>query len=155
MTLAEIQSALTTLEPVPHRLQLMEGAAGVTVIDDSFNSNPEGAKAALEVLTDFLSEKQGKKVLVTPGMVELGEREYDENRHFGTEAAKVCDLVILVGRTRTAPILDGLKNENYPEQNISIVNNLDEVYQQLQEKLNPGDVVLFENDLPDNYNEAT
>lgn len=155
MTLAEIQSAITTLEPVPHRLQLMEGAAGVTVIDDSFNSNPEGAKAALEVLTDFLSEKQGKKVLVTPGMVELGEREYDENRHFGAEAAKVCDLVILVGRARTAPILDGLKHENYPEQNISIVNNLDEVPQQLQEKLKPGDVVLFENDLPDNYNEAT
>ena len=155
MTLVEIQNALKTLEPVPHRLQLMEGAEGVTVIDDSFNSNPEGAKAALEVLTDFLSEKQGKKVLVTPGMVELGEREYDENRLLGTEAAKVCDHVILVGRTRTAPILEGLKHENYPDQNISIVNNLDEVTQQLQEKLKPGDVVLFENDLPDNYNEAT
>ena len=98
MTLAEIQNALSSVEPVPHRLQLIEGAAGVTVIDDSFNSNPEGAKAALEVLTDFYSEKQGKKVLVTPGMVELGEREYDENRHFGAEAAKVCDLVILVDR---------------------------------------------------------
>lgn len=154
MTLSEIQDALATLEPVPHRLQLMDGAEGITVINDSFNSNPEGAKAALEVLTDFLSEKQGKKVLVTPGMVELGEREYDENRHFGSEAAKVCDLVILVGRTRTAPILDGLKNENYPDQNIAIVNNLDEVKQHLQEKLKPGDVVLFENDLPDNYNEA-
>ncbi len=155
MTLTEIQSAVSTLEPVPHRLQLMEGAAGVTIIDDSFNSNPEGAKAALEVLTDFLSEKQGQKVLVTPGMVELGEREYDENRHFGSEAAKVCDHIILVGRIRTAPILDGLKNENYPDQKISIVNNLDEAQQQLQTRLKPGDVVLFENDLPDNYNEAS
>ena len=154
MTLNEIQTALSDLEPVPHRLQLTDGVAGVTVIDDSFNSNPEGAKAALEVLTDFYSEKQGKKVLVTPGMVELGEREYDENRHFGSEAAKVCDLVILVGRTRTAPILDGLRNAKYPEQNISIVNNFDEVKQQLQERLKPGDVVLFENDLPDNYNET-
>lgn len=155
MTLTEIQSAVSTLEPVPHRLQLMEGAAGVTIIDDSFNSNPEGAKAALEVLTDFLSEKQGQKVLVTPGMVELGEREYDENRHFGSEAAKVCDHIILVGRIRTAPILEGLKKENYPDQKISIVNNLDEAQQQLQTRLKPGDVVLFENDLPDNYNEAS
>lgn len=154
MTLSEIQSAVSMLEPVPHRLQLMEGATGVTVIDDSFNSNPDGAKAALEVLTDFLSEKQGKKVLVTPGMVELGEREYDENRHFGSEAAKVCDHIILVGRTRTVPILDGLKHANYPDQKISIVNNLDEAQQQLQVRLKPGDVVLFENDLPDNYNEA-
>lgn len=155
MTLTEIQSAVTILEPIPHRLQLMEGAAGVTVIDDSFNSNPEGAKAALEVLTDFLSDKQGRKVLVTPGMVELGEREYDENRHFGSAAAKVCDHIILVGRTRTAPILDGLKNEDYPEQKISIVNNIDEAQEQLQIRLKPGDVVLFENDLPDNYNEAS
>ena len=155
MTLTEIQSAVSTLEPVPHRLQLMKGAAGVTIIDDSFNSNPEGAKAALEVLTDFLSEKQGQKVLVTPGMVELGEREYDENRHFGSEAAKVCDHIILVGRIRTAPILEGLKKENYPDQKISIVNNLDEAQQQLQTRLKPGDVVLFENDLPDNYNEAS
>lgn len=154
MTLSEIKSAVSTLEPVPHRLQLIDGAAGVTVIDDSFNSNPEGAKTALEVLTDFLSEKQGKKILVTPGMVELGEREYDENMHFGSEAAKVCDHIILVGRTRTAPILDGLKNENYPDRKISIVNNLDEAQDQLQARLKPGDVVLFENDLPDNYNEA-
>ena len=155
MTLLEIQSAVSTLEPVPHRLQLVKGVAGVTIIDDSFNSNPEGAKAALEVLTDFLSEKQGKKVLVTPGMIELGAREYDENRHFGSEAAKVCDHIILVGKIRTAPILDGLKNENYPDQKISIVNNLDEAQQHLQTRLKPGDVVLFENDLPDNYNEAS
>ncbi len=155
MTLLEIQSAVSTLEPVPHRLQLVKGVAGVTIIDDSFNSNPEGAKAALEVLTDFLSEKQGKKVLVTPGMVELGAREYDENRHFGSEAAKVCDHIILVGKIRTAPILDGLKNENYPDQKISIVNNLDEAQQHLQTRLKPGDVVLFENDLPDNYNEVS
>ncbi len=154
MTLNEIQGALKALEPVPHRLQLIAGGTGVTVIDDSFNANPEGAKAALEVLTDFVSDKNGKKVLVTPGMVELGEREYDENRQFGSEAAKVCDLVILVGPARTAPILDGLKTANYPEQQIYIAKDLTEAQQQLEKRLKPGDVVLFENDLPDNYNEV-
>ena len=154
MTLNEIQEALDALEPVPHRLQLIPAGTGVTVIDDSFNANPEGAKAALEVLTDFVSDKDGKKVLVTPGMVELGEREYDENKQFGSAAAKVCDLVILVGPARTAPILDGLKTANYPEQQIYVAKDLAEAQQQLAERLKPGDVVLFENDLPDNYNEA-
>ncbi len=154
MSLKEIQDALLRLEPVPHRLQLIAGGAGVTVIDDSFNSNPEGAKAALEVLSDFVSEKNGKKVLVTPGMVELGELEYEENKRFGSEAAKVCDLVILVGPTRTVPIKAGLKDDNYPEQQILVVANLKEAQQHLEKRLKPGDVVLFENDLPDNYDET-
>lgn len=155
MSMEEIQEALTRLEPVPHRLQLIAGGTGVTVIDDSFNSNPEGAKAALEVLSDFVSEKKGKKVLVTPGMIELGELEYEENKRFGAEAAKVCDLVILVGPTRTVPIKAGLKDVNYPEQQILVVNNLTDAQQHLEKRLKPGDVVLFENDLPDNYDETT
>lgn len=155
MSMKEIREALTRLEPVPHRLQLIAGGTGVTVIDDSFNSNPEGAKAALEVLSDFVSEKKGKKVLVTPGMIELGELEYEENKRFGAEAAKVCDLVILVGPTRTVPIKAGLKDVNYPEQQILVVNNLTDAQQHLEKRLKPGDVVLFENDLPDNYDETT
>ena len=58
MTFEEIQAAIATVEPVPHRLQLTPGAGGVTIIDDSFNSNPVGAKAALEVLTEI---GKGKK----------------------------------------------------------------------------------------------
>lgn len=152
MTLNDIQEALNALKPVPHRLELKPAETGVIVIDDSFNSNPEGAKAALEVLTDFVNDNDGKKVLVTPGMVELGDSEYDENRKFGSHAAKVCDLIILVGDETTRPILDGLKHENYPEQQIYKVKNLAEVQIQLAKNLKTGDVVLFENDLPDNYN---
>ena len=150
MTFEEIQAAIATVEPVPHRLQLTPGAGGVTIIDDSFNSNPVGAKAALEVLTEI---GKGKKVLVTPGMVELGEKEYEENKRLGEQAASVCDLVILVGPTRTIPILDGLKATAYPNQQIIVALNLDEVKQHLATRVQSGDVVLFENDLPDNYNE--
>ena len=150
MTLAEIRTAIANVEPVPHRLQLTAGAGGVTIIDDSFNSNPVGAKAALEVLTEI---GNGKKVLVTPGMIELGEKEYDENKKLGEQAADVCDLVILVGPTRTIPILDGLKAAAYPSQQIIVALNLEEVKQHLATRVQSGDVVLFENDLPDNYNE--
>ena len=150
MTLAEIRQAIGTVEPVPHRLQLTSGVGNVTIIDDSFNSNPVGAKAALEVLTEI---GEGKKVLVTPGMVELGEREAEENRRLGEHAAEVCDLVILVGPTRTRPILEGLKAAGYPSQQIIVALNLEEVKQHLATQVQAGDVVLFENDLPDNYKE--
>ena len=150
MTLEEIRVAIANVEPVPHRLQLTASEGNVTIIDDSFNSNPVGAKAALEVLTEI---QGGKKVLVTPGMVELGEREYAENKLLGEHAADVCDLVILVGPRRTTPILDGLKAAQYPSQNIIVALNLEEVKQHLATQVQAGDVVLFENDLPDNYNE--
>ena len=143
MTIDDIRAAIRILEPVPHRLELKPSDTGVIVIDDSFNSNPEGAKAALEVLTDFANDNDSKKVLVTPGMVELGEREYDENKKLGTHAAKVCDLVILVGDETTGPILDGLKHENYPEHQIHKVKNLAEVQLQLAKNLKAGDVVLL------------
>lgn len=155
MELEEIRDAVAKVEPVPHRLQLSAGAGGVTIIDDSFNANPVGAKAALEVLDDFgRAPNGGKKVLVTPGMVELGEQEYEENRRFGERAAQVCDRVILVGPNRTAPILDGLKTANYPKEQVRIAANLAEVKDYLAKLLKPGDVVLFENDLPDNYDES-
>ena len=150
MTLEEIRVAIANVAPVPHRLQLTSSEGNVTIIDDSFNANPVGAKAALEVLTEI---QGGKKVLVTPGMVELGEREYEENKRLGEHAADVCDLVILVGPRRTTPILDGLKAAQYPSQQIIIALNLEEVKQHLATQVQAGDVVLFENDLPDNYNE--
>lgn len=150
MTLEEIRTAIATVEPVPHRLQLTASEGNVTIIDDSFNSNPVGAKAALEVLTEIQGRK---KVLVTPGMVELGEREYEENKRLGEHAADVCDLVILVGPKRTTPILDGLKAGQYPSQRIIVALNLEEVKQHLATQVQAGDVVLFENDLPDSYNE--
>ena len=150
MTLEEIRVAIANVAPVPHRLQLTASEGNVTIIDDSFNANPVGAKAALEVLTEI---QGGKKVLVTPGMVELGEREYEENKRLGEHAADVCDLVILVGPRRTTPILDGLKAAQYPNQQIIVALNLEEVKQHLATQMKSGDVVLFENDLPDNYNE--
>ncbi len=150
MELEEIRGAVAKVESVPHRLQLTTGAGGVTIIDDSFNSNPVGAKAALEALNEI---GNGKKVLVTPGMVELGEKEYEENRRLGEEAADVCDLVILVGPIQTKPILDGLKAAGYPSQQIIVTRNLEEVKQHLATQVQAGDVVLFENDLPDTYNE--
>lgn len=150
MTLEEIGRAVKMLEPPAHRLQLIQSAWGVLVIDDAYNANPIGAQTALEVLGLF---KNGLKVLVTPGMVELGEEEVEQNRRLGLKAAEVCDFVIPVGPRRTLPIQEGLKQACFPEERVIVVKSLVEATERLKTILKPGDVVLFENDLPDTYNE--
>lgn len=150
LSLFEISSGIEKVEPVEHRLQLINPGTGVLVIDDAFNSNPDGAKAALEVLDKF---DEGRKIIVTPGMIELGDKETEENEKFGENIAKVCDCVILVGKKRTTPIYNGLINQNFNMDNVIVVNSLKEVNAKIQMIVKPKDVVLFENDLPDNYNE--
>ncbi|HEY7123795.1 MAG TPA: UDP-N-acetylmuramoyl-tripeptide--D-alanyl-D-alanine ligase [Ktedonobacterales bacterium] len=150
MSLAEIARAVEQVEPVAHRLQLIQGAGGVTVIDDAYNANPEGVKTALEVLAQF---SDGKRVLVTPGMVELGAIEEQENYAMGQRAAASCDVAILVGRRRTQPIARGLRDAGFPEGQLYIVGSLNEATEQMKTLVAPGAVVLFANDLPDTYNE--
>jgi len=150
LTMEEIAKGIERVTPIPHRLQLMNSGTGVIVIDDAFNSNPEGAKAALEVLKQF---NEGRKVIVTPGMVELGEQETEANRAFGENIAESCDFAILVGEKRTKPIVEGLKKKGFNPNNIYVVSNLDDATKRFQSFIKAGDVILFENDLPDNYNE--
>jgi len=151
LSLEDIAKAIAKIQPVPHRLQLLHGAGGVTVIDDSYNSNPIGAIEALEVLREF---KTGKHVLVTPGMVELGEVEAAQNEAFGARAARICDYVLLVGPKQTLAITRGLEREQFPSERIYVVRDLTEATSKLQQIIQAGDVVLFENDLPDLYAEA-
>ncbi len=150
MELADMAERIDKVEPVPHRLQLINPGTGITIIDDAFNSNPVSSKAALDVLSKF---KEGRKVIITPGMIELGEDEDKENKQFGKNIAKVCDFAILVGKNRTKPIQEGIKSQGFPAESLFIVDSLDQATQVLQKLVRPKDVVLFENDLPDNYNE--
>lgn len=146
----EIKNGIEKIEPIPHRLNIINPGTGILIIDDAFNSNPIGARAALEVLSQF---KEGRKIIVTPGMVELGAMEEEANREFGINIGKVCDYAILVGENRTRPIYEGLMEVNFNKENIFVVSNLDEATACIQKIARPKDVILFENDLPDNYNE--
>jgi UDP-N-acetylmuramoyl-tripeptide--D-alanyl-D-alanine ligase len=151
LRLDAIARALARVSPPAHRLApILNRQAGIVVIDDAYNSNPVGAAAALEVLA---SHEAARRVLVTPGMVELGEREQEENQAFGSRAAEVCDLVVLVGGERARPILAGLQAASFPEDRIHVVANTAEAQALLATTTRRGDVVLFENDLPDLYAE--
>ncbi len=148
MTLEEIKIAAKDIKPIPHRLQLIKNPNGMVVIDDAFNSNPVGARMALDVLRSF---KGGKKILVTPGLIELGEIEYEENKKLGERAAEICDYVIVVGKTQAGPIIAGLEEKKFSSNKMKNVESLDKASQYLQTILKAGDIILFENDLPDNY----
>ena len=146
LTMEEIARGIGKLQAVPHRLQMLPTGNGVTVIDDAFNSNPAGARAALEVIGTF----PGRKIIVTPGLVELGEREAAENRAFGGEMAKVVDIAILVARNGEA-MREGMVAAGFEADNIILTRTLAQASAALGHLTQLGDVVLFENDLPDHY----
>ncbi|WP_010255998.1 Mur ligase family protein [Treponema primitia] len=143
-----VAMSVRRLESVPHRLQLLN-RGGMAIIDDAFNSNINGAKMAIDVLNTF----EGFKILVTPGMVELGNLQDSCNREFGAKAAESCDYVILVGAKQTGSILEGLKSGNYPEEKVFIAGTIEEAFRKIESINSKGfqKVVLLENDLPDNY----
>jgi len=144
----ELIRPVKQLEPVPHRLQIINRGTDI-IIDDAFNSNPVGAGAALDVLRLF----EGVRFLVTPGMIELGEREFELNKALGFHAAECCDFAVLIGEKQAAPIKSGLLENGFPEEKIKVFKTLnkglDFVY--AAEVGGAKKIILLENDLPDNY----
>lgn len=136
--------ACERLAPVPHRLELIS-AGDKTIIDDAYNSNTAGAKNAVELLESF----EGLKVIVTPGIVELGDMEAEANKEFGRQIAGVCDRAVFVG-ARAKHLRSGAEEAGMSEDSIFNVSSLKEA-QKLLAEITEKAVILFENDLPDNY----
>lgn len=144
----EIQLGIKMLKPIEHRLELKQYANGTIIIDDAYNSNTKGAQMAVEVLGRF---KDKKRILVTPGMVELGDKLYEYNKIFGMQAAPNCDYVILVGEKQAKPIYDGLIEKKFDKNKIYIAKDFEQASQKMNELMDTNTVILLENDLSDNY----
>lgn len=149
LTPEQLRRGILNLRPVEHRLQLLKTGGGVTVIDDAFNTNPRSSKEALKVLSSF----PGRRLIVTPGMVELGADEEKYNEDFGRAMAEHVDIAVLVGRKHTAPIKKGMLEAGFPESAIFTVGSLQEAVGTVNSLILPGDTVMYENDLPDHYSE--
>ncbi len=145
---AKLKMAVKRLQSVPHRLELVKHG-NVSILDDAYNSNPNGAKVALDTLALF---EDCVKILVTPGMVELGEKEDELNGAFGSQAAAVCDYIILVGDKNSASIKKGALDAGFDPDKLFVRSTLNEATALMYE-LDEGreKVILLENDLPDNY----
>ena len=149
ISIKNLQQAVKKVKPVEHRLELKK-LGDFYQIDDAYNSNPIGAKSALDVLNLM----KGTKVVVTPGMVELGEKEEEYNREFGRQISEVADKVILIGEKRTKPIKQGLIDKKFDEDNIYVLNDVRDAYVLINKFKESDDLyALFENDLPDTYTE--
>ncbi len=144
----KIQSRVRLLETAEHRLQIINKGDYI-VIDDAYNSNPAGARAALNVLSSF----EGIRILITPGMIELGSKQYQCNFEMGQYASKKCDYIILVGEKQTKPIKDGIEKEGFDEKKLFVVESLMEAMTKARSlgEYAKQKVILLENDLPDNY----
>ena len=147
IALSELKIPVRRIQPVPHRMQLRE-QGNVTIIDDAYNSNPVGSKAAVETLRLF----EGTRILITPGVVELGEKEEEYNFKFGTYAAACCDYILLVGKRHTKPIYDGIVSAGFSEKNCLVYEHIEDALAYAYAIRGEGHkYILLENDLPDNY----
>lgn len=144
----KIRYAVSSIEQVEHRLSIKRTPGGVTIIDDAFNSNPAGSKMAVDVLSHFTG---GKRIIVTPGMIELGEEQFNLNKNLGTEIGRGVDIAIIVGEYNRQALEEGVKASGLKEENLYLVDSFNEAQQLLTTILAPGDTVLYENDLPDTF----
>jgi UDP-N-acetylmuramoyl-tripeptide--D-alanyl-D-alanine ligase len=155
LSTAAIADRLSDLPAVGHRLEAGRSPAGFTILDDTYNSNPSGAREALAALVAQtalaaqLDEASQRLVVVTPGMVELGRRQAEENRTFGAAAALAATDLVVVGRTNRRALVAG---SSVPEAaRLHLVADREEAVAWVRATLAPGDAVLYENDLPDHY----
>lgn len=144
----EIKLGIKLLKSIPHRLEMKNTTNGNIIIDDAYNSNVKGAEMALDVLGLF---KDRKKILITPGIVDLGESAYEINKNLGKQATSSADFIILVGEKAAKPIYDGIRETTYDLEKVYIAKDLDDALNKMSSLLIEKSVVLFENDLPDNY----
>lgn len=142
-----VLSAISLLEPVDNRLQVVKDEQ-VTYVKDAYNSNPIGFASALEVMAALPGER---RIVMTPGMIELGIQQKEQNQRIGQMAGRLCDVAIVVGQTNREALKQGFKEGGLSEERIILCQTRQEAFKQLHALVRNQDIVLIENDLPDLY----
>lgn len=149
LTENQIAAGVRNIKPIPHRLQpLINRQANTLVIDDTYNGNPDGVEEAISTLSQF---KKRRKIYVTPGLVEMGEKKGEIHYNIGKKLAKVADLVVLIKNSVTPYIDEGLRKSGFNKKNVIFFESADQAYKNLNKIIKSGDVALLQNDWPDNY----
>jgi UDP-N-acetylmuramoyl-tripeptide--D-alanyl-D-alanine ligase len=144
----QLTPRLSSLPAVPNRLTAGRAPSGVLVLDDTYNANPAGTRVALGALGDLAGT--GRRVVVTPGMVELGPRQAEENERFAAAAARVATDLVIVGRTNRPALIRGW-NSVSGHGPLEFAETREGAVAWVRGHLGQGDSVLYENDLPDHY----
>ena len=146
MTNREIAKGVSNIRQVEHRLEI-KNINGFTFIDNAFNSNPVGCKYALDVL----SMMDGKRIIVTPGLIDLGREENEDNYEFGRYMKDRADFVILVGEKNSAYVRKGALEGGFDRDCILTVGSVREAFAYVYANFSKKDTILLENDLPDAF----
>ncbi len=150
----EVETIIATLKNLPqteHRLEVKNKDNNITIIDDAFNSNIFGFKSALHTLNVIATEKKGRAILITPGMVELGNLHDKQHSEIAEIAIKTADVAIAVVPERIASFVNTFKAGKTKKQELVLVNSLVEAQKWLDINIKANDTILYENDLPDIY----
>ena len=146
--LRDIAQRISSLQPAESRLVRQTTANGITIINDAYSANPLGVVSALKVLG---MHRSGKRLLITPGMIELGALQDEENQKLGTMATQHATDIILIGRQQTKAIHEAIQSTRFDMSRVQVFENLAEAVSWYQRHLVASDTVLFLNDLPDTY----
>jgi UDP-N-acetylmuramoyl-tripeptide--D-alanyl-D-alanine ligase len=146
---APLVKRLAGLPTVAHRLEPIEQPGGSWILDDTYNSNPVGAAEAVRRAGLLAARSGGRVHVVTPGMVELGSVQRQRNAELGSAIrdAGVSSLII-VGTTNRAALQKGAAGGST---DVVCARTRPEAVALVEQRATAGDVVLFENDLPDHY----
>lgn len=143
----DILSAVRKIEAVPHRLQILPYDKNNVIIDDAYNSNPRGARNAVDVLASF---EGYTKVIITPGMVELYDKQDEENESFAEYAGAKVDYAIVVGHTNRLALDRGFE-KTLSKDRIIDIEKVEAAIFYARNNISGKKVILLENDLSDNY----
>lgn len=145
---SDASTAISHVTPIVHRLQPLPNKNHVLIIDDTYNGNSSGVKEAIDVLSRFTKRR---KVYITPGLVETGVQSQVVHEMIGRQLAHVADLVLLVQNSVTPEIEAGLIDEGFPGKNIVYFPDAQTLFSNFSKYIKPNDVVLLQNDWPENY----
>lgn len=143
-----VQKRLNNFKNTPHRLEEKTVGSKIIILDDTYNSNPLGFKKALDKLKSY---RNHQKILVTPGMIEFGPKQYKLNFDIAKEASEIVDIFIIVGQTNQEALIKGAKKQKSKKTKIISLKKEENIEEELRKYLRPPSVVLLENELPDHY----
>ncbi len=144
--ISTMQEAIAELKPIEHRLEL-KYINGYRFIDNAFNSNPVSSKMSLDVLAMM----PGRRIIITPGLIDLGKQEPKYNYDFGTYMVDKVDEVVLVGAMHTKPIAKALADNGFDMMAVKVVDSAMAAFSYVYQNFSKDDSILLENDLPDAF----
>ena len=143
-----IKKRTAGIPPVPHRMEPTLTQSHVLILDNGYNTSPETAPRVLDTLAEIPGTN---KIVITPGFVEMGEKQFEYNKTLAKQIAKVATSVGIIGTTNKDALTIGLQEALFPLEKVVYAQNEQEATNLLHSQLTPQSIVLYEGGTPEIY----